>query len=704
MRVSSAFLLLSLVAGFVPGHFAITGNRSRSTRRSGVAAEGLDINHRRARADKGDKPEKKKNHGRENPPAKDKGHAKISRKPGHQSTNADPIVMDIAAVAIVQSPADVQKGPGKKKIKKGAGGSGRGDESVQVVKKVHKKDEARRPVPTTVNDVDDKGERGNLRGKPARVRNNDPYPYYPVTVTPCDSTIVQYPPGTGFTPAPAPNALSCNQERCGSRPSSMTLFFSGNSCGTSFNSQNEKIYFDSLIQESLVYVYVTEATNQGNVFFSGRVAKGGDILIDNDSPLPSKLMITVYDVDVRNELQQFSICSDCVSGNLYIGDTFCGVMVRSITTPFDGIFGTCTAVYVPPGQSAPGKSGKSGKLSGKASKNLKDIPQPVIENPNPIPPGASTLLVPFLPAPVQAVYPGECDDPAIMVRMQLTGGGCEASKTLNDQGQDFICVIDANEAMQSVRVQITAPGDDMIFNGVVAYQDVIEISYPPDVLPDMLTVHILTLDELDLQLFSYNPSCKKPLAIGDVLGAFTIVGFETPQQGLVTGGMNKPTLLPPVAPSTTPLPPTPISMPVSMPVQEQDCKGSQCVAMPTQIKIIFTGSACKSGSNSQETATCTDNGMITFPASLTIMENNVLIFSGLVPNKDSQLTVGTGVDPIPVDMSIMIRDSSAQGTILQSVTFKTDCLTPLFIGDEFGALKLVEFTNSEGTAGGCMTS
>lgn len=718
MRVNSTLLLVSLVASFVPENLAMTGTRSRSTRQVHSAIEGHDNRHRRARAGRDNKSLDKDNAGRG--PVKNHHPHKVQPLAANAAYDTPPVVLQSSSA---EASVSVGKKPEKKKP-----GSGGGSGKQAGVKKAYKKDEARRPMPEGAAadaDISRAGEgpptkgrpgsEGSKKGRPATdITANDGHnTYYYTPASPLVSTAGVPLMQSGSVvlhgvPAPAPNALSCNQELCTSQPSSMSLFFTGNSCTASrnfqHNAQNNQWYFiDSLIQVPTVYVYVTDEFNGGNVFFSGRVNLGGNVTIDNGSLLPPSLMVTVYDINVTTELQQFRVKSDCMSGLLYIGDTFCGIMVRSVTTPIQGTFGTCTAVYVPPGQPGQPVYGKSGKVGYDKSSKGSKYAVPVVPG-NPVLPVTPVVPVapvaPYLPTPVQAVYPGECDDPAIMIRMQLTGGGCIASVTLNDQGEDFDCVIDLNEAMHSVRVQITAPGNNMLFNSVVAFQDVIELTYPT-VMPDMLVVHTISLDGMkDLQMFSFNPSCKKPLAIGDVLGAFTIVGFETPQQGLVTGGMNKPSMSPP----TTPPPPNPapVSVPTPVPPPPQACKGTQCTAMPTRLKIMLTGNACKSGSNSQGAAyTCTDGGMpITFPLNLRIMENNVPIFDDVIPNKDSELVVGNGVSATPVDMNVMIMDAAKANT-LQTVTFKTDCVTPLYIGDEFGALKLVEFTNSQGTAGGC---
>jgi len=512
------------------------------------------------------------------------------------------------------------------------------------------------------------------------VRDKSPRNYYtnivnPVPVVPVMNTVVS-PLEGNLVPA-----LTCQQEQCLSQPSEMRFYFTGNSCRDSYNHMggNFMAYYDSLITTTS-YLFVTDAARGDNVFYSGRVTPGETVLIDNDSLFPTELMVTVYDMQVTQVLQMFKIRSDC-QANLVIGDTFCGVMVRQITNPVQGTFGTCVpANTYTPGPGRGSKSSKSGiTYRGKSSKYV-GVPAPIVP-----PPSAPST---------------QCNAPATMVRLQLTGGGCRASKPFNDQGKDFVCLLDRDLPMQSVRVtMVGASSTEIVFDQVVNMNDVIELTYSNGTLPTAMTAQITDLNSTSIQIFGFNPSCSVPLTLGDRIGAFTVVGFANQEQGMVTSGPAMPVV--PTMP-TAPMPTAP--MPSPTPGSTSQCRGSLCTDPPRQLLFTFEGDSCASNKNSQGSDfSCAIDSTVTFPANVEITsstDNSIVGFSGTINSKGQLVTVGDGSFVLPGTMTMVVMDSSRM-MILQSVTFKTDCVTSLFIGDFYGAIKLVEFTHQGGTFGGC---
>ena len=478
-------------------------------------------------------------------------------------------------------------------------------------------------------------------------------------------------------------ALTCQREQCVSQPSEMRFYFTGNSCRDSYNHMggNFVAYQDSLVTTTS-YLFVHDATRGDNVFYSGRVTPGETILIDNDTLFPTELMVTVYDVQVTQILQMFKIRSDC-QANLVIGDTFCGVMARQISSPVQGTFGTCVPsnTYTPgPGYSKSSKMGRTPIVSrGKSSKY-----------------GRAPATIPPTQSPMT-----QCVAPATMVRLQLTGGLCRASKPFNDQGKDFVCLLDRDLPMQSVRARFVGPSsNEVVFDQVVQMNDVIELTYNPT-LPTTMTAQILALDgSTTIQVFGFNPSCSVPLSLGDRIGAFTVVGFTNQEQGTVPSGPAMPTV------PTMPTMPTAPTMPSPTPgstTPSSQCRGSLCTDPPRQLLFTFEGNSCASNKNSQGSGfNCAKDLPVTFPASVEITSTDMSVvgFSGVIQSKGALVTVGSGAGVLPGAMTMVVMDS-AKMNILQTVTFQTDCQTNLFIGDFYGAIKLVEFTHQGGTFGGC---
>ena len=282
-----------------------------------------------------------------------------------------------------------------------------------------------------------------------------------------------------------------------------------------------------------------------------------------------------------------------------------------------------------------------------------------------------------VPAPP---VPGADDCQGKVIRMDLEYTGDDCSATTNDQEGSAECSGDPAS---------TAPVS-IIYTG----KDPDKITVSPDsgimvgdtfsiVATGRAELHADTKLEISdntgvLQSLKIHTSCSKALNVGDQFGSMKVVELETTEGGIATLDLNPDegtACLPPDFPEGTP-----------------------CDSRLIEAVFEYTGLGCEPLLNPQDgKAACAGDPAGKEPVSI--------VYTGKDPDKitvspasgikvgDTVRITATGRDELHADTSLQISDDTG---VLQSLKIHTSCSQPLALGDEFGSLRLVEFTTKDG--------
>jgi len=151
------------------------------------------------------------------------------------------------------------------------------------------------------------------------------------------------------------------------------------------------------------------------------------------------------------------------------------------------------------------------------------------------------------------------------------------------------------------------------------------------------------------------------------------------------------------------------------PFQEVEC-GLLCEDRPTKMDFKFLGGTCEDSKHEQpEKVTCVDNGVIGYPAHVIMKpsgnkggkgkdgEGSEVYFNATVHNQNEIMNIGNG-EEVTADMDVEVYnyDQEKKLVLVQKITYHSSCSGNLSIGDIFGSVKLVGFTNKDqGKVKGC---
>lgn len=267
------------------------------------------------------------------------------------------------------------------------------------------------------------------------------------------------------------------------------------------------------------------------------------------------------------------------------------------------------------------------------------------------------------------------NDDIVSLTMEYTGDKCHNST--NDQGKAFRCW-GRREVGEPADVTVISPGDVSATpsTGVSIGEDVVFTS-SSGTLSDKLKLKIKGPWQRH-QYLKIDTSCDRAIQCGDKFGAFTVTGIETSVNGVVD--CNAPPPPAECAPSGDPA-------------------GTSCDAKLVDMVLEYNGQDC------QDPLPNPQNGEARCEGDATGASNVGLVYTGKFPSRQT-VTPASGIndgDLIRVtatwwgglfpNQEFKIVDSSG---VLQDVDFHVSCSQPLALGDEFGSLKLVEFTTKSG--------
>jgi hypothetical protein len=236
-----------------------------------------------------------------------------------------------------------------------------------------------------------------------------------------------------------------------------------------------------------------------------------------------------------------------------------------------------------------------------------------------------------------------------------------------------------------VDVVITKDEDKIAVDGVIggtgsfAAGDTFTITNEVDSNMELKASTKLRLDGPDdSQSITIHTSCSKALSCGDQFGSLVLVELETTEGGIIN--------------CQTPDEPGTMCEPEGSPA------GTQCTERPTEIVFEYTGEDCQSPlPQDPDKAECSGDPDDAQPVSIAYVGKDPGKFtvspsSGILLDDEVRLTA-TGRDEMHSESTLTISDGSG---VIQTIRLHTSCSQPLKLGDEFGALKIVEFTQKDG--------
>ncbi|MGH0030092.1 MAG: DUF7467 domain-containing protein [Myxococcota bacterium] len=268
------------------------------------------------------------------------------------------------------------------------------------------------------------------------------------------------------------------------------------------------------------------------------------------------------------------------------------------------------------------------------------------------------------------------NDDIVELTMEYTGDKCHNST--NDQGRSFRCW-GRRKVGEPASITILKHSSEISAtpSSGINIGDEVVFSSSTGTLFDKLKLKV-TGPWWRRQYLKIDTSCDRAIQCGDKFGAFTVTGIETSVNGVVD--CNAPPPPPECAPNGDPA-------------------GTQCDAKIVDMVLEYNGQDCQDPLGNPQ------NGEAECDGDATGATNVGVIYTGKFGYKQT-ITPASGIndgDRIRVtstwwgglfpNQSYKIVDG---GGIRQTIDFHTSCSQPLALGDEFGSLKLVEFTTKSG--------
>jgi len=272
-----------------------------------------------------------------------------------------------------------------------------------------------------------------------------------------------------------------------------------------------------------------------------------------------------------------------------------------------------------------------------------------------------------------------CDGQLERLILEYTGEKCTGSSC--NQGGAFYCygsrpigepadVFVVDDWSNTIRV---TPSQD------VDHGDTIEVYSTSGILPKYTSLKVKD-DYWRKQIVKIETSCKRGIECGDEFGAFTVVGMESTLGGVVD--CNAP-------------PPPPECAPGG------DAPGSPCDEKLVDMVLEYQGQPCQVPLPNPQLGEATCSGDATGATNVGITyagkfgnAHTILPASGINNGDRFRVTSTLQSGGLFPNQKFVISDS---GGVRQTIAFHVSCSKPLALGDQFGSLKLVEFTTKAGT-------
>jgi hypothetical protein len=267
-----------------------------------------------------------------------------------------------------------------------------------------------------------------------------------------------------------------------------------------------------------------------------------------------------------------------------------------------------------------------------------------------------------------------CTTRPMQIVFEYTGDDCSATNNL--QENRVIC--DSLTAPLAADVVITYVGSDAGTITMLPLGGNQWALTAPEKLQSNSPFEITDLGGVWQQSISMHTSCSKPLAINDQFGALKVVEIVNPD-GTVIGGV-------PVDPVW--------NLTECMVYKDQ----TECEKRSTALGFRFHAGDCSLGSNTQASGKyeCNDITAPAGPGPYELQFNSGGgVYKTILVNPGDEFEILASEDGRSDFASQTDWEMYEGTTLLQTGTFHTSCSQNLFIGDFYGNLEVVSFTNSE---------
>jgi hypothetical protein len=269
-----------------------------------------------------------------------------------------------------------------------------------------------------------------------------------------------------------------------------------------------------------------------------------------------------------------------------------------------------------------------------------------------------------------------CDGHMRRLLLEYTGESCGHSSC--DQGGAFQC--NGHRGLgEPATIQVINPDIVATPSTDVHIGDVVELKQVDGVDFGAKTRLKVSDSWWRREYLKIDTSCERAIACGDQLGAFKVVGVES------TGGGFVDCSAPPPPPECAP---------------SGDPEGTQCNGPVVDMVFEYHGQACQDPLPNPQGGYSKCTGDATGATNVGIIytgpygyKQKISPASGLNDGDRFRVSSTQGVGGLNGLQSYKIIDS---GGVRQKVDLKASCQQPLALGDQFGSLKLVEFTTKNG--------
>ncbi|MGA1796971.1 MAG: SdrD B-like domain-containing protein [bacterium] len=180
------------------------------------------------------------------------------------------------------------------------------------------------------------------------------------------------------------------------------------------------------------------------------------------------------------------------------------------------------------------------------------------------------------------------------------------------------------------------------------------------------------------QSLKIHTSCSKDLNAGDIIGSVKLIELTTTEGGTVA-------LFDPAETSAC--------------YPAGDPPGTVCDSRLTELVVQYNGAACQSPLPNPQGGKAVCSGVAAGHTDVSIIytgkdpDTITVSPSSGINDADIVRITATGRPELEADTTLEIRSGT---TLLQSLKIHTSCSQPLALGDEFGSLRVVEFTTRDG--------
>jgi hypothetical protein len=270
-----------------------------------------------------------------------------------------------------------------------------------------------------------------------------------------------------------------------------------------------------------------------------------------------------------------------------------------------------------------------------------------------------------------------CDGKLVKLTLEYTGDKASASN--NHQGGHFECH-GGRRIGEDADLTVLTPGVVATPSTDLDYGDTVVLTHTNGVFGQKTKLKVGD-SWWRRQYLKIDTSCGRAIACGDQFGAFKVTGVESTLGGVVD--CNAPPPPPECAPSGDPV-------------------GTSCDEKLVDMVLEYQGQACQVPLPNPQLGEAKCMGDATGATNVGVVyagkfgnAHKVSPASGINDGDRIRVTSTLQSGGLFPNQKLLITNSSG---VLQTVEFHVSCSKPLFLGDQFGSFKLVEFTTKAGTS------